>query len=50
MSETFVGKESVPGWYENLIQNNIAIEFRNAYVQIQRLRGYKPGFCQKPGL
>ena len=33
---TFVGKEAVLGWYENLIQNNIAIEFSNAEVSGDR--------------
>lgn len=33
---TFVGKEAVLGWYENLIQNNLAIEFGDAEVSGDR--------------
>ncbi len=34
---TFVGKDAVLGWYENLIANNIAIEFSDAAVDGDRV-------------
>jgi ketosteroid isomerase-like protein len=34
---TFVGKDAVLGWFENLIKNNFAIEFSNADVSGNRV-------------
>jgi ketosteroid isomerase-like protein len=34
---TFVGKEAVLGWYQNLVENNITIEFRDAQVAGERV-------------
>ncbi len=34
---TFVGKEAVLGWYEDLIKNNVAIELSNAEVSGDRV-------------